>query len=134
MGIETSFNHLQIYISNPKLSIPFYKELLTYLGYIIVKEDKTHLGMRNGPTDIWLKESPLDSKSLGFNRRNVGINHLAFGVSKKEDVDKFYREFLLPHGIKPLYNSPRQFPEYTKRYYAVYFEDPDRIKLEVVFL
>ena len=134
MGIETSFNHLQIYVSNPKVSIPFYKELLTYLGYTVVKEDKTRLGMRNEPTDIWLKEAPKETRSLGFNRRNVGVNHLAFGVSKKEDVDKFCREFLIPRGIKPLYNSPRPFPEYTERYYAVYFEDPNKIKLEVVFL
>lgn len=134
MGIETSFNHLQVYVSNPKASFPFYKKLLTYLGYKVVKEDKTHLGMRNDPTDIWLKDSPKKTKSLKFSRRNIGVNHLAFGVSKKEDVDRFCQEFLIPRGIKTLYDSPRRFPEYTEKYYAVYFEDPDRIKLEVVFL
>ena len=134
MGIETSFNHLQIYVSDRKISFPFYKELLTYLGYQLVDEDESHLGMRNEPTDIWLKEVPKENKSLGYSRRNVGVNHLAFGVSKREDVDKFCQEFLIPRGIKPLYDSPRHFPEYTEKYYAVYFEDPDRIKLEVVFL
>ena len=134
MGIKTSFNHLQIYVSNSKVSLPFYKNLLLYLGYKIVDEDETHLGMRNGLTDIWLKQAPSDAKIMKYSRRNVGVNHLAFGVSKKEDVDKFFREFLVLRGIKPLYNSPRAFPEYTEKYYAVYFEDPDKIKLEVVFL
>ena len=73
-------------------------------------------------------------KTNKYHRKNVGVNHLAFGVSKKEDVDKFYQEFLIPHGIKPLYNTPKRFPEYTEQYYAIFFEDPDRIKLEVVFL
>ena len=90
--------------------------------------------MRNGPTDIWLKEVSPENKEKRFSRRNVGVNHLAFGVSKKEDVDLFCKEFLLPHGILPLYESPKHFPEYTETYYAVYFEDPDTIKLEVVFL
>ncbi|TMI54977.1 bleomycin resistance protein, partial [Candidatus Bathyarchaeota archaeon] len=28
--------------------------------------------------------------------------------------------------------GPKEYPEYRKGYYAVYFEDPDRIKLEFV--
>ena len=87
--------------------------------------------MRNLPTDIWLKEAPKDGKS--YNRRNTGVNHIAFGVSKKADVDRFCKDFLIPRGINTLYDTPKQFPEYTKEYYAVFFEDPDGIKLEVVF-
>jgi hypothetical protein len=30
-----------------------------------------------------------------------------------------------------LYGGPREYPEYAAAYYAVFFEDPDRIKLEV---
>ena len=133
MTIKTSFNHIQIYVSDKKVSFPFYKELLTYLGYKTVCEDNS-LGMRNKPTDIWLKEAPKENKNKPFSRRNIGVNHIAFSVSKKEDVDKFCKEFLIPRKIKLLYNSPRPFPEYTDKYYAVYFEDPDKIKLEVVFL
>jgi len=81
-----------------------------------------------------LKEVSKENKAKGYYNENIGLNHLAFGVSKKEDVDKFYQEFIIPKGIKPLYNSPKPFPEYTEKYYAVFFEDPDRIKLEVMFL
>ena len=134
MGIETSLNHLQIYVKDCKVSFPYYKDLLTYLGYSVVLEDESHLGMRNGPTDIWLKGVPKENKTIGFNRRNIGVNHIAFGVFQKDDVDKFCQEFLTTRGIKPLYNTPRSFPEYTPKYYAVFFEDPDKLKLEVVFL
>ena len=78
MGIETSFNHLSIYVSDRKISFQFYKELLTYFGYQLVDEDESHLGMRNDPTDIWLKEVSKENKSRGYNRRNVSVNHLAF--------------------------------------------------------
>lgn len=84
MGIETSFNHLQIYVSDKKVSFPFYKDLLTYLGYRVVDEGEEHLGMRNEPTDIWLKEVPAENKNRKYSRRNIGINHLAFSVSKKK--------------------------------------------------
>ena len=130
--MKTTLNHLQIYVSDRRTSFPFYRELLTYLGYRVIHEDESHLGMRNEPTDIWLKETPEENKDN--RRKNTGIDHIAFGVSKKEDVDRFCQEFLIPRNIKPLYDSPRHFPEYTETYYAVYFKDPDRIKLEVVFL
>ena len=49
-------------------------------------------------------------------------------------MDRFHKEFLKPRKIKTLYSTPKKFPEYTKDYYAVFFEDPDRIKLEVCFI
>ena len=134
MGVKTSFDHVQIYVSNCKVSFLFYKKLLTYLGYTVVHEDATHLGMRNGSTDIWFKEVSKEHKIPKYHRKKVGVNHLAFKVFKKSDVNKFNKEFLVLNKIKSLYNTPKNFPEYTNKYYAVFFEDPDRIKLEVVFL
>ena len=39
-----------------------------------------------------------------------------------------------PRRIAPLYDSPREYPEYRPGYYAVFFEDPDRLKLEVTYV
>ena len=61
------------------------------------------------------------------------LTKASFKVNSKEDVDTFTKEFLNKNKIKTLYNTPRLFPEYTKDYYAVFFEDPDRIKLEVTY-
>ena len=131
--MKTTLNHLQIYVSDKSTSFPFYKELLTYLGYQVVADDESHLGMKNNSTGIWLKETPKDGQH-SYHRRNTGVNHIAFGVLKKADVDRFWKEFLVSRGIPALYDTPKQFPKYTKEYYAVFFEDPDKIKLEVVFL
>ena len=67
---------------------------------------------------------------MGFHRRRVGLNHLAFWAESNEDVDRFHRQFLLPRKIQVLYGGPKKYPDYSPSYYAVYFEDPDRIKLE----
>src|SRR2546428_9609653 len=53
-------------------------------------------------------------------------------AKSKADVDRLHSELLAPRSIKILYGGPKEYPEYRKGYYAVYFEDPDRIKLEFV--
>src|SRR5438309_9704605 len=71
-------------------------------------------------------------KDSGFHRGHVGLNHIAFHAKSRADVDRLHSEFLVPRSIKVLYGGPKEYPEYRKGYYAVYFEDPDRIKLEFV--
>jgi hypothetical protein len=57
-------------------------------------------------------------------------------VESKQKVEEFNR-FLKSNNIVSLYtDGPKNYSkEYNmKEYYAVYFEDPNRIKLEVVFM
>jgi catechol-2,3-dioxygenase len=131
--MKTSLYHIQLNISDAKKSIPFYKDLFNYFEYRIIDESESHLGVSNGTTDFWLIETEKAFKASTFHRKNTGLNHLAFKVENRSDVGKFVEEFLKPRNITPLYNSPKEYPEYSENYYAVYFEDPDRIKLEVVF-
>lgn len=126
--------HIEIKVSDIEKSFPFYKDLLGYLGYNISYEDNIILGMTNRTCDIWICKTEDKYKENKYHRKNVGLNHIALGVYSKEDVDTFVKEFLEPRSIKPLYNSPKEFKEYRDGYYAVYFEDSDRIKLEVVYI
>ena len=131
--MKTSIEHIQINISDAKVSFPFYKELLSYFEYEIVKENEECIGLSNGTTGIWVRQTKEKYKNAKFHRRATGLNHISFRVSSKEDVDKFTKEFLNKKGIKTLYETPKHFPEYTERYYAVFFEDPNRIKLEITY-
>lgn len=126
--------HLQLNVTQAERSLPFYRELLGYLGYTSIDEGADYLGMSNGTADLWLIESELEHRANGFHRKNPGINHLAFGVGSRGAVDQFASGFLAPRAIRPLYDSPREFPEYRPGYYAVFFEDPDRVKLEIVYI
>ena len=125
--------HLQINVSNAKVSIPFYVDLFTYLEYKIIGPWEDGMGAKNDSTDFWIFETKSKYKENVFHRKATGLNHLAFKVESKENVDKFCKEFLIPHNITPLYDSPKIFAEYREDYYAVYFEDPDKIKLEVLY-
>ena len=127
--------HLSINVSNPKISYPFYRDLFKYFEYKIIRDDEDRLAVRKrGTSDFWIKATEEKYIPNKFHRKNTGINHFAFHVSSKEEVNRFYNEFLKPRNINTLYNSPKPFPEYEPDYYAVFFEDPNRIKLEVCFI
>ena len=132
--MKASVYHIQINAGSAKKSLLFYKKLLGYFEYKIIDESKGHIGMSNGSVDFWIIETEKKHKEKTYHRKASGLNHVAFRVSSKEDVDRFAKEFLRKENVKTLYDSPRDYPEYTKEYYAVFFEDPDRVKLEVAYV
>ncbi len=84
-------------------------------------------------TGVWLVQRKERYAKNGFHRKRVGLNHVAFHADDKKKVDQFHKEYLVPKNVTVLYGGPKERPEYTKGYYSVYFEDPDRIKLELVY-
>jgi catechol 2,3-dioxygenase-like lactoylglutathione lyase family enzyme len=132
--MKVSLYHVQINVRDPVPSIPFYRALFGYLEYTTVMETPDLLGVSNGGTDFWVIAVPDDRRAAVFHRKNPGLNHVCFGVRERADVDRFVREFMTPHELTPLYDSPREYPEYHAGYYAVFFEDPDRLKIEVAYV
>lgn len=130
--MKASIYHIQLNISDPKTGLPFYRDLFAFLDYKIVSESEDHIGVSNGTCDVWVIATEERFVKAGFHRKNTGINHIAFKTSTRKEVDRFVDEFLKPRGIETLYNTPRHFPEYSGGYYAVFFEGPDRLKLEVL--
>lgn len=125
-----NIQHLEINILDLNKSKLFYDALLNWMGYDLFLEDPLFVGYDNGEIRIFLTACFDKYKKAVFHRRNVGLNHVAFWASSNDDVDKFYKEFLISKKIPVLYGGPKLYPEYSPSYYAVYFEDPDRIKLE----
>ncbi len=132
--MKASLYHIQINVHDAKKSLPFYKRLFAYLEYKVIDESKGHIGVSNGKTDFWIIETEEAHKEKGYHRKATGLNHISFRVSSKQDVETFVKEFLKKEKVKILYDTPRDYPEYRKGYYAVFFEDPDRIKIEVAYV
>lgn len=91
-------------------------------------------GASDGKVSLWVfKTSSKNTKP--FNYQATGLNHLAFRVETKAEVDKFYEGFLLKNKINVLHKPAEHYQYNTgKGYYAVFFEDSDRIKLEVAWV
>lgn len=126
-------HHVEINVSNLKRSARFYHALLSWLGYRRVLDESDIVGWRLGNTRIFLVQCEKKFLRAGFHRKNIGLNHIAFRVDSPRTVDRFYKQFLLAKRIPILYGGPKEWPEYEGGYRAVYFEDPDRIKLEAVY-
>jgi len=121
--MKCHIDHIGINVWDVRESKKFYNELLSYLGF--KEHDGGWINKLNG---IWLSQA---SNKDSHERTHVGVNHVSFRVQSHEDVDIFYKEFLLENNVSVLYDNPKEYPQYTKGYYAVFFEDPDKIKLEV---
>lgn len=130
--MDAKLEHVILNVSDPSKSFPFYKDLFGYFRYKTIVDDVDHVAFRkNGTPDFWFVATDSKYVSNGFHRKNTGINHFAFHVSSQQEIDEFADKFLKSRNIPPLYSSPKLFPEYTPDYYAVFFEDPDRLKIEV---
>ncbi len=127
-----NIQHIEINVSNLDRSKAFYQDFLAWLGYRWILDEKEVTGWGNSDVQIFLVSCGEHFRESGFHRKRVGLNHIAFRAKSKADVDKFHDQFLVPRRTTVLYGGPKEYPEYGKGYYAVYFEDPDRIKLEFV--
>ena len=126
--------HIDIRVSNFRRSFPFYRALFRRLGWNEIDSGKDYCGYSDGRSGIWVIEAESKYRRPPFHRKRTGLNHIAFRVPGRAAVDEFHRKFLRPKRIKILYGGPKEYPEYYTGYYAVFFEDPDRIKLEVAHI
>ncbi len=133
-----SLAHIEINVSNIEVSKVFYAKVLQPLDWEQFDLDDPSVVGFKAPdnTHLFLVQTEEEYIADGFHRKQTGLNHLAFRVDSQEKVD-MYSAFLDQNNIKKIYHvDPKDYSsEYaSEHYYAVFFEDPDRVKLEVVFL
>jgi glyoxylase I family protein len=128
---STGVHHVDLVVSSIERSLPFYRELLGPLGWHRVSEVEGERGETiwylGGPgTGIGLRQAQTSGE---FDRYRVGLHHLAFEAMSRAAVDERYRWLIEAGGT---IETPPQEYSYIPGYYAVFFYDPDRIKLEIV--
>lgn len=124
-------HHVELYIRDLERSSAFWTPFMERLGY---EADPWSGGINyRAEADapyLSLLEAPEEHLAAGYHRRRVGLNHLAFRAASRRRVDEL-REWLREAGHPLLYDD--RYPYATARgYYALFCEDPDRIKVEVV--
>ena len=130
---STGVHHVDLVVSSIERSLPFYRELLSPLGFHRVGEVEGERGETiwylSGPgTSIGLREAQSE-RDQAFDRYEVGLHHLAFEASSRAAVEE-RAAWLRTHGVE-IESGPEEYG-YSPGYYAVFFFDPDGIKLEIV--
>jgi len=121
-------DHLAIRVSDFEASRRFYDRLLTFLGFVREWEFDRTVGWNNGVTMWWITEA--DPGSGPHRTGDIGYHHYAFELGAKTEVDEV-GEFLARQGAT-IVDPPAAYPSYGDGYYAVFFLDPDGLKLEAM--
>ncbi|MGZ8782403.1 MAG: VOC family protein [Gaiellaceae bacterium] len=124
-------HHVDLVVSSIERSLPFYRDLLGPIGYTRIGEVEGERGetiwyLAGTRCAVGLRQAQSDGST---DRYRVGLHHLAFEAQSRAVVDERH-EWLLATGAT--IESPPGEYGYIPGYYAVFFFDPDGLKLEIV--
>ena len=119
-------DHLSIRVSDYEKSKSFYGRLFTFLGFKVSEEYPDTIGWSNGHTLFWIARADSQGSKRKYRIGDVGFHHYAFRLRSRKDVDEL--DAFLRHELKATIVDPAG--EYYDDYYAVFFLDPDGLKLE----
>jgi glyoxylase I family protein len=126
----TGLDHIFVTVSDLRRSEVFYDGVMKVLGFRKGTNaiDGVHCIHYFNPQFQYTLR-PSRQQAGMHDPEAPGLNHFCFQVAKAEDVD------LAAQGLRALNISvtkPCCHPEYAPDYYAIYFTDPDGIRLEIV--
>jgi glyoxylase I family protein len=134
--IAANFSHVDLAVSSIDRGLEFYRGLLGPLGWTQLREVEGERGetiwylSAPGPTAaLGLRHRQSDAHGVPYDRYAVGLHHLCFEVASRDVVDERAR-WLEEQGAV-IESPPREY-SYSSGYYAVFFHDPDGIKLELL--
>ena len=123
-------HHIELYVTDLNRSVNFWGWFLKDLGYTLFQSWEGGQSWKFNETYIVFVQVEERFMDIPYHRCRAGLNHLAFHADSRQDVDDMTKK-LEDKGVKILYLDKHPFAG-GKGYYAVYFEDPDRIKVELV--
>ncbi|MDP1839180.1 MAG: VOC family protein [Reyranella sp.] len=115
-------DHISIRVRDYEKSKAFYARLFSFLGFELSDDYGTTIGWTNGRTRYWI--APARGRKT-HRIGDVGFHHYAFELRGRKDVDAL-QAFLEKEKVRIV--DPAA--EYYDDYYAVFYLDPDGLKLE----
>ncbi|WP_238655920.1 VOC family protein [Paenibacillus piscarius] len=123
-------HHIEINVSNLRRSAEFWGWFLSELGYTQYQQWEEGNSWKSGNAYLVLVQTKEKYVDVSYHRSQIGLNHLAFHANSREQVDEL-TTMVRDKGMHILYEDRHPFAG-GDHYYALFFEDPDRIKVEVV--
>jgi catechol 2,3-dioxygenase-like lactoylglutathione lyase family enzyme len=146
MPVRGPISHIDLTVTDPRRSIPFYAAFFEAVGFQRHVADHPDFAgsdprraawfMRYASGAYWgieVRPARPESRHKSHDRYAPGLHHLAFHAESREDVDRIHRA--MQEVGAPVLDPPADYagPAYSPGYYAVFFADPDGLKLEVVY-
>jgi glyoxylase I family protein len=136
MSLRGFVHHIDLSVSDLAKAKAFYARVLGFMGYAQGEDygdrgQDFDLRSESGFSSIGVRPSEGANAARTHDRYAPGLHHLAWSAASRADVDAFYA-LLLEIGAAIL-DAPTDYPKYGPGYYAVFFADPDGLKLEYVF-
>ena len=130
-----SMQHVDLVVSSIERSLPFYRDLLAPLGFHRIGEVEGERGetiwyLSGAASALGLREAQTPSEDP-YDRYRVGLHHLAFEARSRGAVNE-RAGWLRDQGAE-IESGPEEYA-YLPGYYAVFFYDPDGMKLEIVHI
>lgn len=121
--------HIKLSVSNFQKSKTFYSSIFDNLGFAQVSnKDRSAAWVTIEGFGITIVQAEKLEPKHVFSA--PGLHHLCFKAKSKEQVNSIYE--IIKHKTF-IFDKPQAYPEYTSKYYAFFFADPDGIKLEIAF-
>ena len=129
---SSGVHHVDLVVSSIERSLPFYTQLLGPLGFHTVSQVEGERGetiwyIGGSGTAVGLRKSLSESEP--YDRYRVGLHHLAFEADSRAQVDE-RADWVRTQRVE-IESEPQEYT-YIPGYYAVFFYDPDGLKLEIV--
>jgi catechol 2,3-dioxygenase-like lactoylglutathione lyase family enzyme len=135
-------HHVIVTVNDLTRSGKFYAALMPRLGYPDFHDLGNFLGWSPsagrfspaaaGGGSFWLKQADPRYAGESFSKDRVGLCEISFNAESRAHVDALARDVESFGGR--ILHPPREYTEYSPGYYALFFTDPDGIKLEFSYL
>lgn len=134
-------HHIDLTVKDALGSRAFYESVLGFMGYrcaspIADVADAPPNGydfdLRDGDgfCSIGIVSARGANAGRAHDRYSPGLHHVAWTAASREDVDAMYAH--LQRMGATILDAPAEYLQYGAGYYAVFFADPDGLKLEYV--
>lgn len=123
-------HHIELYVHDLEQSKEFWDWFLGELGYKRCQQWRTGMSWKHDGVEICLVQTLPNHLEPPYHRQRTGLNHIAFNGGNRQRVDELHAK--LKERLVPLLYEEKYPHAGGNDHYAIFFEDPNRIKVEIV--
>jgi len=130
----SKISHINLSVSDFEKSLEFYNTLMFALDFKKGLDESGDWGAVRGYKGDGIELEIIHENDIDYTTFNrfPGLNHICFEVESRDEVDEMYG-LVKTLGVE-ITREPKEYPEYTDKYYAFFFRDPDGMPLEIAFI